>query len=83
MTVLILRQKGSGPLPAEVVDEVAKHPDLQMLDHSAKMLRVEGRVQDLQAVAERHSQLQISEERFYSPIEPVKPMAEKPTDNDS
>ena len=82
MAVLILRQQGPNELPREVVDEVEKHPDLQILDRSSKMLRVEGKGNDLQAVADRYPGLQVSDERSYGPVEPDRPIAQKIPEKD-
>lgn len=78
MAVLILRQQGANVLADAAVDEVEKHPDLKILDRSAKMLRVEGSELDLRAIADRHSGLQVSEEQSYGQIGPFRPMAQKP-----
>lgn len=78
MAVLILRQKGPAQLSGAVVEEVQKHPDLQILERSSKMLRVEGDCHDLQAVADRHPGLLVCEEQSYGPVEPHRLMAKTP-----
>ena len=81
MVVLVLRQRGTSAI-VHAVDEVQQHPDLQVLDRSSKMLRVEGKGNDLQAVADRYPGLQVSDERSYGPVEPDRPIAQKVPEKD-
>jgi hypothetical protein len=71
MAVLILRQRGPDPLPEQVVSDVEKHPHLQVLERSAKMLRIEGEGDALRMIADQHPGLQVSEERQYRQVDPA------------
>jgi uncharacterized protein (DUF1499 family) len=75
VVVFILRQRGPGPLPDQVVEVVKNHPGLQIIERSTKMLRVEGTSEDLQAVTDGQLGLQFSEERQYSPVKPFQESA--------
>jgi hypothetical protein len=70
MVVLILRQRGSARLPDAVVNEIREHPYLHIVERSSKMLRVTGDYRQLQAVADRYSELVLFEERSYRANEP-------------
>ncbi|MDR6305004.1 uncharacterized protein (DUF1499 family) [Nitrobacter vulgaris] len=78
VVVFILRQRGPGPLPDQVVEVVKNHPGLQIIERSTKMLRVEGTSEDLQAVTDGQLGLQFSEERQYSPVKPFQESARPP-----
>ena len=83
MAVLILRQRGPNHLPDEVAAAVEQHPNLRVLDRSAKMLRIEGDCQELQAIADLYPGLDVSKERSYSQIKPFRPLAQTPRDRSS
>ena len=82
MSVLVLRQNGPTALPDEVVEAVEQHPGLQVLDRSAKMLRVEGNGRQLQDIADRYHGVEVSEERSYGDIGQSRPMARMPRNQD-
>jgi hypothetical protein len=75
MTILLLRQKGLTALADEIVEAVDKHPELQVLDRTAKMLRVEGDGRHLRDIADQYQGLEVSEERSYGEIGQPRPMA--------
>jgi hypothetical protein len=82
MTILVLRQNGPTTLPDEIVEAVHNHPLLQVLDRSAKMLRVEGDSRHLRDIADRYQGLEVSEERSYGEITQPRASARPPEDKE-
>jgi hypothetical protein len=78
MAIMVLRQRGPEPLSDAVADEIQNHPELQVLDRSSKMLRVEGEAHHLKTIVEQHPGLEMSEEAFYRQIDPARQTAKPP-----